>query len=187
MCGRFAAELVSLEWHQLRVHMTIEEYERVLRAFTTGEVYSADAETLKRYLTVIASHSTTNPVAQSRDLVQSTTLNNLILQRHIDSLERRGANTQRLVMLLTVASLLGTGYQSYLAFKAESRAEAKTQVARSSVTPAASPASQPSVQTPKSDTSYRGASAGRLPVTRSLIDHGRDTTTSRSSRISKNP
>ena len=68
-------------------------------------------------------------------MVQAITLNHLILQHHIDGLEKRTGKMQLLVIALTIASLIGTGVQCWLAYKADERSnmESKTELIQNPV------------------------------------------------------
>ncbi len=106
--------------------MESEEYNAVISAFESGTVIKADRETLQTYITTIAMNATGDDSIQARDTVQALTINHLILQRHIDELERKNNTTQRLVIILTIFSVLGTGLQCWLAQKADERSVAES-------------------------------------------------------------
>ena len=106
------------------------EYEATNAAFVSGSVAAADRQSLQAYLLAISQNVTGDDAVQSRDIVQALTLNHLILQRHIDELERRGGRTQKLVIALTIASLLGTAVQCWLAYKADGRSEMEAKTKR---------------------------------------------------------
>ncbi|MCE2969074.1 MAG: hypothetical protein LW847_02395 [Burkholderiales bacterium] len=108
--------------------MKTPEYESAQAAFCDGSVVTAPREHLQRYLLAISRNATFDDAIQSRDNVQVVTLNHLILQRHIDELERRSKWLQWLVVVLTVASLFGTVVQSWLAYRAEARAEGELRI-----------------------------------------------------------
>ena len=103
--------------------MEVPEYQEALKAFDTGGVVDASRTDLQRYLVAIARNATGDDAVQARDTIQALTLNHLVLQRHIDSLERKNTVTQRLVIGLTIASLAGTVVQAWLASKADARSE----------------------------------------------------------------
>lgn len=108
------------------------QYKDVLDAFETGSITDADRKMLQTYIIAISQHVTSNDGVQARDIVQALTINHLILQRHIDGLERRSSRTQALVIALTIASLVGTAAQCWLAYKADERSETEA-VARAAL------------------------------------------------------
>jgi hypothetical protein len=102
------------------------EYKSILNDFESGSIIDANRETLQRHLLTISQNATGDDAIQARDIVQALTINHLILQRHIDGLERRSNRTQNVVILLTVASLLGTGIQSWFSYRADVQSAAET-------------------------------------------------------------
>jgi hypothetical protein len=147
---------------QLTPKMRTPRYQAAQAAFDKGTITNADRVTLQEYLEAIAQNVTLNDGFQSRDIVQALTINHLILQRHIDELERRGRCTQFLVIALTVASLVGTGFQCWIANKAEARAERESIERSAIIGPTnsdATPAETPSVGTTEKTTA---ADAGTM-------------------------
>ncbi len=106
--------------------METAEYNAVLNAFESGTLIKADRETLQTYITTIAMNATGDDAIQARDIVQALTINHLILQRHIDELERKNNTTQNWIIILTIFSVLGTGMQCWLAHKADERSVAES-------------------------------------------------------------
>lgn len=94
------------------------KYEEAHAAFADGSILEADDAKLRRYLEGMANQRVLNPGNLSRDIIRGLTLNNLILRRHIDSLDRQNRLTQRLLMGLTIAALAMGGVQTYLSYKA---------------------------------------------------------------------
>jgi hypothetical protein len=101
--------------------MQTPDYREAQESFETNAVAQASRRDLQRYLLAISQNVTGDDAVQARDIVQALTLNHLILQRHSDELQRRGQTTQRLVIALTIASLLGTAIQSWFAYKSDVR------------------------------------------------------------------
>ena len=89
----------------------IAAYERALAAFAAGSIETLESKTLSSHLVAIANHATGDDAVQARDIIQAITLNHLILQRHVDELERRDRRVQRIVIALAGASLIGTAVQ----------------------------------------------------------------------------
>ena len=65
-------------------------YKAAQAAFASGAISTADRATLQSYITVIAQNTTGDDGVQARDTIQALTINHLIMQHHIDTLERRG-------------------------------------------------------------------------------------------------
>jgi hypothetical protein len=95
--------------------MSIEAWEAAGKAFESGNIESCDDATLRGYLQAISNQQIQNGSIQHRDIVRGITLNHMLLQRHIDRLDRQNTKTQRWVMALAVASLMGTTAQAYYA------------------------------------------------------------------------
>ena len=93
-----------------------EAHQAVSDAFANGSISSADTKTLKAHLLALANQDVANNTIQHREMIRGMTINNLLLQRHIDHIDRQNTRTQWLVILLAAASLVGTGVQIYLAF-----------------------------------------------------------------------
>jgi hypothetical protein len=103
--------------------MKMPGYQEAQSAFSSGKISEANRKELERYILAISQNATGDDAIQARDIVQSLTINHLILQRHIDELDRKSKTTQILVILLTIASLAGTVAQAWLAYKADLRSE----------------------------------------------------------------
>jgi hypothetical protein len=130
--------------------MDVPEYQEALKAFAAGTIVDASRTDLQRYLVAIACNATGDDAVQARDTIQALTLNHLVLQRHIDTLDRKNKVTQRLVIGLTVASLAGTVVQSWLAYKADTRSEfdLARQTATQLVVPQSASSASSSLQPP---------------------------------------
>lgn len=105
----------------------LEQYENAHAAFLTGKVMSDDNETLLNHLSGLANQNNINEGTQHRDIIRGITINHLLLQHHIDNLNKQNSRTQKLVVALTVASLIGTAVQVWYANKADKIPEVKTQ------------------------------------------------------------
>lgn len=95
-------------------------------ALNDGSIESANSETLKKYLILLSQNS--GPWAAKQEyIVIGNTINQILLQRHIDGLNKQNTRTQILVIALTIASLIGTGVQVWYAAKADKTSEEKVQ------------------------------------------------------------
>jgi hypothetical protein len=105
----------------LTLQMQLDDYLEALKAFENGNIYKAKKYELQKYLCAIAQNATGDDAIQSRDIVQSLTINHLLLQQHINELERKGRVTQRIVIALTIATLIFGLPQLWYAYKADKR------------------------------------------------------------------
>jgi hypothetical protein len=98
-------------------------YRSVVDAFYDGTVKLKTPVELQEYLLGLSNNATGDDGIQSRDTIQGITINHILLQRHIDDLNKKNNVTQYLVIALTIASLIGTGFQTWYSYKADQRAE----------------------------------------------------------------
>lgn len=111
--------------------MTIlDKYETADAAFRSGDVLNESNETLLDHLHGLSNQNNINPGTQHRDIIRGLTINNIILQRHVETLQShiteldaKNSKLQRWVIVLAVAALIGTvaqtigtGIQTYIAF-----------------------------------------------------------------------
>jgi hypothetical protein len=101
----------------------LDNYETADKAFRTKAVLSQDNETLLEHLHGLSNQNNTNTGTQHRDIIRGITINNILMQRHIDELNKQNARTQRLVIALTVAALLVGIPQIWFAYRADKKAE----------------------------------------------------------------
>lgn len=110
----------------------LDDYESAHDAFRTGAIESCDNVALRRYLYGLSNQNNTNTGTQHRDIIRGLTINHILLARHIDMLEKRGARTQKLVIWLTVAAVFGTVVQTALAIRTDMRTAVQPIAAMSS-------------------------------------------------------
>jgi hypothetical protein len=110
----------------------LDNYSDADIAFHTGDVLKADNKTLLRYLSGLTNQPNSNDRTQSRDIIRGLTINNILLQRHVTELQghitrldEKNSVTTYAVIALTVASLIGTGIQTWYGHKADKRSEAE--------------------------------------------------------------
>jgi hypothetical protein len=82
----------------------LEKYEAADKAFRTDSILDEDNTTLLRHLSGLSNQNNTNTGTQHRDLIRGITINHVLLQRHIDTLQkhitgldRKNARLQRWV------------------------------------------------------------------------------------------
>ena len=129
----------------------LEKYEEAHTAFRTGSVLTDSNERLLLYLSGLSNQNNLNQGTQHRDIIRGLTINNILLQRHIDKLQqhitdldKKNSVTTRAVVALTVASLIGTGFQTWYGYKADNRSEAE-----SAAIAAIQPMQQQTIPTPR--------------------------------------
>ena len=91
--------------------MQSEDYQATLNAFADGSISSKTPMQLQASLLAIAMNSTGDDGVQARDIIQALTINHILLQQHIDALERRSAKMQRWVIALAVAAIISPAAQ----------------------------------------------------------------------------
>lgn len=124
----------------------LERYEEAHSAFLRGAVHNESDEQLLLHLSGLANQNNTNTGTQHRDVIRGFTINNILLKRHIDRLQQhitllntQNARTQVLVIVLTVASLIGTGVQVWYAYSADVKGTPEIQTQPDGAGPAAPP------------------------------------------------
>lgn len=93
--------------------MAIEDWEKVDTAFKDGALLSCDTRTLQNHLLALSNQQIHNESIQHRDVIRGITINHILLQQHIDKLNKQNSKTQWLVIALTVASLLASVIQIF--------------------------------------------------------------------------
>ena len=63
-------------------------------AFRTGSVMNDDKEKLLEHLSGLSNQDHIHETMQHQDIIQGITINHLLLQKHIDSLERKSVSMQ---------------------------------------------------------------------------------------------
>lgn len=129
----------------------LDSYETADQAFRTKAVLTQDNAILLEHLHGLSNQNNINTGTQHRDIIRGLTINNILLQRHIDSLNKQNTKTQRLVIALTIASLIGTAAQVWYAARADRTPEEKA-------TPLAAPQQAPTQQSATSSPASHQAS-----------------------------
>jgi signal transduction protein with GAF and PtsI domain len=111
----------------------LDRYEEADAAFRADDLQARNDDQLLMYLSGLSNQNNTNTGTQHRDIIRGLTINNILLKRHIDklqshisSLNAQNSRTQILVMALTIASLFGTGLQSWYAYRADAKIDQPT-------------------------------------------------------------
>ena len=99
------------------------QFDAAGKAFDENALSDCDDKTLQEHLIAFAKEDVPNPALQHRNIIRGITINHLLLQRHIDRLNKQNSITQRLVIALTVAALIIGIPQLWFAYRADKRAE----------------------------------------------------------------
>ena len=115
----------------------LEKYEKAHSAFASGSVLTDSNEKLIEYLSGLSNQNNTNTGTQHRDLIRGITINHILLQHHIDALNRQNAKTQKWVIVLAIAALLSSIIQIFspALFQGQSTASAQQMLERSAAIP----------------------------------------------------
>lgn len=114
--------------------MNEDRYQPVEDAFREGRIQGEDSATLGKYLHALSNQPIHNDLVRHRDIIRGITINHILLQRHIADLDRKNTNTQRLVIVLTVASVLTGALQILYAYRADNRSVLEAERTATSVT-----------------------------------------------------
>lgn len=87
--------------------MSQDNYQPVEDAFSNGQLESQDSDTLKKHLLALSNQPIHNELVRHRDIIRGLTINHLLLQRHIETLNRQNSKTQRWFMVFAVISAIG--------------------------------------------------------------------------------
>lgn len=87
--------------------MSQNNYQPVEDAFSNGRVELQDSDTLKKYLLALSNQPIHNELVRHRDIIRGLTINHLLLQRHIETLNQQNSKTQRWFMVFAVISAIG--------------------------------------------------------------------------------
>lgn len=93
--------------------------------FAKGGVLTASDEKLQEYIMSLSSGHVPNDMVRHREIIRALTINHIQMKRHIDGLNKQNSFTQKCVIALTIAALIGTIVQIYYADKSEKRSEAQ--------------------------------------------------------------
>ena len=101
----------------------LENYESAHDAFQSGRVLNDSNEVLIQHLHGLSNQNNINEGTQHRDIIRGLTINHILLQRHIDSLNKQNSRMQGLVVILALITLLAAMPQIWFAYNADKRAE----------------------------------------------------------------
>jgi hypothetical protein len=130
--------------------MSLEDWEKANASFMDGTLLSCDTPTLQKHLLALSNQQIRNETIQHRDVIRGLTINHILLQRHIDSLNEQNAKTERWVIALAVAALIAAVVQTTVAIRAELRAAPMTQSSSPPPQKSAQPMAAPTLALPQS-------------------------------------
>ena len=87
--------------------MTEYPYQPVEDAFRDGKINEQSNEKLSSYLIALSNEVIPNENVRHRDIIRGLTINHVLLQRHIEELNKQNSKTQRWFMLFAVISAIG--------------------------------------------------------------------------------
>ena len=103
--------------------MSKHPYQPVEDAFRDGKIEEQNNESLSSFLIALSNEVMSNENVRHRDNIRGLTINHILLQRHIEWLNKQNSKTQKLVIVLTVAAVIIGIPQLWFAYKADKRAE----------------------------------------------------------------
>lgn len=145
------------------------QFDAAGKAFDENALSDCDDKTLQEYLIAFAKEDVPNPALQHRNIIRGITINHLLLQRHIDRLNKKNSITQQLVIVLTVSALIIGIPQLWFSYRADKRAETEqtpsTKISIQSESQTSSPIlAQPQPQPqPKNPVSSAAGAASNTP------------------------
>jgi hypothetical protein len=116
--------------------MKIVTYESTNNSFQSGDIQQCDNDTLQKHLLLLCSRHENNESIRHRDIIRGITINHIILQRHIDGLNKQNEKTQRRVVALTIAALIAAAAQAITAILPYAGIVPKPPIAAALQTPA---------------------------------------------------
>jgi hypothetical protein len=102
------------------------QFDATEKAFVENTITDCDDEALQKHLLLLSIEPIPNTSVQHRNIIRGITINHILLQRHIDRLNKQNSKMQWLVVVLTIASLIGTGSQVWYADRADKKFEVKS-------------------------------------------------------------
>lgn len=87
--------------------MNEHPYQPVEDAFRDGKINEQGYENLSSFLIALSNEVIPNENVRHRDIIRGLTINHILLQCHIDSLNKQNSKTQRWFMVFAVISAIG--------------------------------------------------------------------------------
>lgn len=139
--------------------MTIDAYEAMNAAFQSGDIQQCDNDTLQKHLLLLCSHNERNETIRHRDIIRGITINQILLQRHIDGLNKRNEKLTWWVIALAIAALISATVQTVVTVMAYT----KTPTVETTSQTSASPQQKKATQAPISTSAQSPASLPAAP------------------------
>ena len=98
--------------------------ERIQEAIRSGTIERAKRATLLEYSAWLATREATRPFSSMPEYAEICELVRLhLLRTFMEEIEKRGAKTQHIVVVLTILAIIGTGFQTWYGYRADKRSE----------------------------------------------------------------
>ena len=95
--------------------MNEHPYQPVEDAFRDGKINEQSNETLSSFLIALSNEVVPNENVRHRDIIRGLTINHLLMQRHINSLNKQNSKIQKWVIALAIAALIAGAAQAIAA------------------------------------------------------------------------
>lgn len=92
-----------------------DQFDAAGKAFDENTLSSCDNDTLQKHLIALANEPVPNDSIQHRNIIRGITINHILLQRHIDILNKQNSKIQKWVIALAVAALIAGAAQAIAA------------------------------------------------------------------------
>lgn len=89
------------------------QFDAASKAFDENSLDACDNETLQKHLISLANEPVPNTAVQHRNIIRGITINHILLQRHIDRLNKQNTKTERWVIALAIAALISSVVQIF--------------------------------------------------------------------------
>lgn len=89
------------------------DYQAAEDAFSSGGISTATDDELSKHLLALANKPIENDRLKHRDIIRGITINHMLLQNHIDRLNKQNNRTERWVIALAIAALISSVFQIF--------------------------------------------------------------------------
>ena len=88
--------------------MSNHPYQPVENAFRDGVINEQSNDSLSSFLVALSNEVVTNENVRHRDTFRGLTINHILLQRHINALDKKSTSMQKWFMVFAIISTIGT-------------------------------------------------------------------------------
>ena len=89
------------------------QFDATEEAFVNNTITDCNDEALQKHLLLLSIEPIENTSVQHRNIIRGITINHILLQRHIDRLNKQNAKTERWVIALAIAALISSVVQIF--------------------------------------------------------------------------